>query len=297
VTNSATASGAGQTSAPATVTIANLAAPITQVPPTTAPPSNWTQGSTQYHRVAKGEWLIQIVRCWGATYSEVLAANPQITDPDLIYPADFPNGTTVTVPHIGSAGKIYGPPCVVYYTVQGGGQNDNWDSIALRYNACLAVLQKVNPVTLAPGTLIKIPINSGSTLCGTAIPPAVPPVVTTAAPPANTVMRITFDAGQTTAARVGIINPNETLHYVVNANQGQMLHIKLTAPANEVAIGVNVPTGLLLKPLDASPEWSALVTTGGDHYINMTTLGGGSSKSYTLEVSLTAPAATNTPGP
>jgi len=78
-----------------------------------------------------------------------------------------------------------------------------------------------------------------------------------------------------------------------------MLSIKLTAPANEVAIGVNGPTGLVLKPLDASPIWSTTVTTGGDHFINIMSLTGGTSKSYTLEVSLTSPApvatATNTP--
>jgi uncharacterized repeat protein (TIGR01451 family) len=300
VTNSATASGGGQTSAPATVTIANLASPITPVPPTTAPPSNLTPGSTIQHQVAVGEWLIQIMRCYGATYSDVINANPQISDPDLIYPADSPNGTTVTVPHIGSAGKIYGPPCVVYYTVQGGGQNDTMASIAQRYNARLDVLQKANPganpVAPAPGTLIKIPINSlGSTLGVT----AVPPVVTTAAPPTSPLIRITFDAGQTTAARVGVINPNETIHYVLSAAQGQVLSIKLTAPANEVAIGVNGPTGLALKPLDASPTWNTTITTSGDHFINIASLTGGSSKSYTLEVSLTTPApaatATNTP--
>jgi len=95
-------------------------------------------------------------------------------------------------------------------------------------------------------------------------------------------------------AQVGVINPNETIHYVINAVQGQMLSIKLTAPVNEVAIGVNGPTGLILKPLDASPSWNTTVTTGGDHYINIMSLTGGTSKAYTLEVSLTGATATAT---
>ncbi len=41
------------------------------------------------------------------------------------------------VPNIGSVGTIYGPPCVVAYTVQPG---DTWNSIALKYDADLAVL-------------------------------------------------------------------------------------------------------------------------------------------------------------
>jgi LysM repeat protein len=290
VTNSATASGGGQTSAAATVSIANLAAPITQVPPTTAPPSNLTPGSTIQHQVAVGEWLIQIVRCYGATYNDVRNANPQISDPDFILPA-----MTVTVPRIGSAGKIYGPPCISFYTVQSG---DTLASIAQRYNADIAVLQKVNPGALTAGTVIKIPLNSagGNGVSVTAIPPN-----TTAIPPtATAAMRITFDPGSTTAARVGVINPNETIHYVVNAAQGQTLSVKLTAPANEVAIGVNGPTGLSLKPLDASPTWTTTVSTSGDHSIDLASLTGGSSKSYTLEVTLTtppAPTSTNTPAP
>ena len=295
VTNSATASGAGQTSAAVSVTIANLAPPVTPIPPTTPPQGNYQPGSTIQHRVAKGEWLIQIVRCWGATYSEVIAANPQITDPSFILPADFPNGTIVTVPRIGSAGKIYGPPCVAYYTVQNG---DTWDSIAQRNNADKVVLQKVNPVALTPGTLIKIPLNSagGSAVFVTSVPSnatAVPPQTTQTA-----LIRLTIDSGQSTTARVGVINPNETIHYVIAATQGQTLSVKLTAPPNEVAIGVNGPTGVALKSLDASPSWSTNVTATGDYFINIMSLSGGSSKSYTLEVSLTgaAPTATNTPG-
>src|SRR5215212_31261 len=289
VTNSAIASGGGQTSAAASVTIANLAAPITQVPPTTAPSSNLTPGSTIQHQVAVGEWLIQIVRCYGATYTDVRNANPQISDPDFILPA-----MTVTVPRIGSAGKIYGPPCISFYTVQGG---DTLASIAQRFNADIAVLQKVNPVALTAGTVIKIPLNSAGSTIGVT---AVPPVVTSAAATATALIRLTIDPGQTSITpRVGVINPNETIHYVISAVQGQMLSVKLTALANEVAIGVNGPTGLVLKPLDASPTWSTAVTTGGDYFINIMSLMGGTSKSYTLEVSLTTPVpvatSTNTP--
>jgi LysM repeat protein len=284
VVNSATASGAGQTSAPATATITNLAAPATQTPTTIetatqAPPSNLAPGSTISHQVAVGEWLIQIGRCYGATFDDIRNANPQIADPDFILPSMI-----VTVPRIGSAGRIYGPPCITFHTVQSG---DTWTSIAQRYNADLAVLQKVNPVTLSTGTVLKIPLNSAGSVSVTAVP--VPSITLT--PTTAVAQRITFDAGQTTSSRIGIINPNETIQYVLSAAQGQVLSIKLTAPVNEVAIGVNGPTGLALKPLDASPEWTTTITTGGDHFINIASISGTSSKSYTLEVSLTTPAA------
>jgi hypothetical protein len=111
-------------------------------------------------------------------------------------------------------------------------------------------------------------------------------------------MRITFDAGATTATRMGFINPGQTLQYIVTAQQGQTLTVQLTAPPNEVSLGVSGPTGLSLKPADSNYTWSSAVLNTGDHTINMASLTGGSSKSYTLQVSLTTPAPatpTNTP--
>jgi len=290
--NRATASGGGQTSAAATVTIANLNAPATQTPTTiqtatVAPSSNLAPGSTIQHQVAVGEWLIQIGRCYGATFDELRNANPQIADPDFILPSMI-----VTVPRIGSAGRVYGPPCITFHTVQSG---DTWTSIAQRYNADQGVLQLVNPVGLTAGTQIKIPLNSAGSLGVTAVPPTA-----TATGTATPAMRIIFDAGQTTAARVGVVNPNQPVQYVINAGQGQVLSIKLTATANEVAVGVNGPSGLALKPLDATPTWTTTITTGGDHFITLASILGNTSKPYTLEVSLTTPAAptaTITPGP
>ena len=296
ITNSATASGAGQTSAAATVTVVNLLAPATATPPlpaTAAPPSNLTPGSTIQHQVAVGEWLIQIGRCYGANFEELRDANPQIANPNFILPAMI-----VTVPRIGSAGTIYKSatvPCVTFHTVQSG---DTWASLAQRYNADQTVLQRVNPGGLVVGQPAKIPLNSagGSGVVVTAAPPtAVTPGVTTIAP-----MRITFDGGSTTSSRTGFVNPGQTLQYIVAAQQGQTLTIQLTAPANEVSIGVSGPTGLALKPSDSNYTWTTTILNTGDHTINLASLTGTNSKSYTLQVSLTTatavpPTATNTP--
>lgn len=292
ITNSATASGAGQTSAAATVTVVNLLAPATATPPTPAtqpPSSNLAPGSTIQHNVAVGEWLIQIGRCYGATFSELRSANPQIANPNFILPA-----MTVTVPRIGSAGKIYGPPCVTFHTVQSG---DTWATLAQRYNADQTVLQRANPGGLVVGRQAKIPLNSagGSGVVVTSAPPtSVTPGGSTAVAP----MRITFDPGSTTSSRTGFVNPGQTLQYLVAAQQGQTLTIQLSAPANEVSIGVSGPTGLALKPNDSNYTWTTTVLNSGDHTINLASLTGGNSKSYTLQVSLTdaIPATpTNTP--
>ena len=281
ITNSATASGGGQTSPAATVVVTNLL-PITLTPPspTAAPASNLVPGSTVQHRVAVGEWLIQIARCYGANFNAVKAANPQISDPNFIRP----DVDIVTVPNIGSAGKIYKSdtvPCVTFVTVQSG---DTWASLAQKYNADVAVLQRANPGGLVVGKQAKIPLNSagGGTVSVTPGPTTgVTPGVTTAAP-----MRITFEQGPT-ASRIGIINPNERIQYIFTAAVGQTVSITLQAPANEVSLGVNDPNGVTLKTADSSYIWSTNINTAGDYTINIASLTGGSSKSYTLQVTLT----------
>jgi spore germination protein YaaH len=226
--------------------------------------------------------LIQIGRCYGASFDDIRNANPQIADPDFILPSMI-----VTVPRIGSTGRIYGPPCITFYTAQSG---DTWTSIAQRFNADLIVLQRVNPATFSAGTVLKIPLNSAGAV-------GVTPITSTPTPTGTTtpLQRITIDPGQTTASRIGIVNPNETIHYVLGATPGQVLSITLTATVNEVAIGVKGPTGLTLKQLDATQTWSTTIVDGGDYFIDIASILGSSSKSYTLNVSLVSPTETPTP--
>jgi hypothetical protein len=295
ITNTATASGAGQVSAPATVVVANLlfASPTPGTPATVQPSSNLTPGSTIQHRVAVGEWLIQIARCYGANPSEVVAANPQIPDPNFIRP----DVDVVTVPRIGSVGKIYKLPnqdCVTFVTVVSG---DTWESLALKYNALVVVLQKANPGGLVVGKQARIPWNSAGG--GPVAVTPQPGVTFTPTGTGTAPMRITFDPGSTTASRIGVMNPGDRLQFIVTAAAGQVLTVNLTAPPNEVSLGVNNPNGLALKAPDSLYTWNSAISTAGDHTINLVSLTGNTPKSYTLTVSLTnavtaAPPATST---
>ena len=114
--------------------------------------NQYNRGTTIQHQVVAGEWLMQIARCYGADYESVRGANPQLANPGQISP-----NTVVTVPNIGSIGTIYGPPCVDRYPVQSG---DTWNSIALKFNADLAILQRANPGTLSGGSMLNVPTNS-----------------------------------------------------------------------------------------------------------------------------------------
>ena len=151
ITSSATASGGGAgPSQPASVTLTQSAAPpMTATPPSSA---DLTPGSSIQHKVIEGEWLWQIARCYGVTPQSIIQANSQLSDPDQISP-----DTILTVPDIGNAGTIYGPPCVKPYTVQPG---DTWTSIAQQFNADVTVLQMANSNTLTVGNVLTVPVNS-----------------------------------------------------------------------------------------------------------------------------------------
>lgn len=143
----ATASGGGVISSqPAGAVIMKSSAVVP------ANPTTLTVGLTIKHQVVDGEWLWQIARCYGADPKAVLQANPQLSNPAQISP-----NMTITVPNIGSAGKIYDKPCVKTYKVE---STDTWNSIALKFNADPGVLQMVNPGTLAVGNTLLIPLNS-----------------------------------------------------------------------------------------------------------------------------------------
>jgi LysM repeat protein len=111
-------------------------------------------GSTVQHTVARGDWLLQVARCYGTSYAAVRDANT-LPFPDLIRPGD-----ALTVPNVGSVGPIIGPPCVVEYTVQPG---DSWDGLAARTGTTAAVLQRANPGPLTAGRVIFLPTTSPTT--------------------------------------------------------------------------------------------------------------------------------------
>ena len=269
LTFNATASGGGATS------IQTLSIAVTKTSAPGNAPSNIVRGSTIKHQVNDGEWMLQIARCYGADFTAVRNANPQVIDPDLIWPVT----DVLTIPNVGSNGTIYGPPCVVYHTVQAG---DTWESLATKYNADLAVLKEANKdLTLATGVKLKIPINSAGS---------------TAAPtqPATQPTRITIPPGATSVTLNGSVNPQSTMRYVLNAAQGQTLNVKVTGTVNEVGLAVYSPTNAVLKPMDATLTYTGTIPANGDHFIDVASLTGSTIKSFTLEVSLTNPA---TPAP
>src|SRR6266496_29921 len=276
ITNSASATGAGAgTTQPGSATVTN-----TNIVGSGTNPSNYPRGSTVQHKVSAGEWLLQITRCYGADFTAVVRANPQIIDPDLIsYPS------TITVPNVGSVGNIYGPPCIKPYTVKTG---DTWQSIASdpSNDAAVDILMAANEdVSLTAGRVITIPLHSRS-YAG-----QVTPVPTTPSPQPNQPIRLNFSAQSPKVTQPGNIGTPQTIRYVFTGAVGQILTIKLTVPTNDVGFAVFGPNNQTLKALDNNPSWSGTLTANGDHFIDLISSLGSASKSYTLEVTLNSPQA------
>jgi len=227
-------------------------------------PTNLTPGTTIQHTVIPGDWLMQIARCYGADYEKVRSLNPHIYAPNLIW-----SGQVVSVPNIGSAGTIYGSPCVVFHTAVSG---DTWESLAQQYNARVDILKRVNPGGLFTGANIKVPINSAggssSQVPGT--------------------KRITIPAGATSATGTGTLTASGKVSYLVAGKNGQTMSVTLTAPAGEVAMGIYDPSGaILLNPADLTLTWNGKLTVDGDYRIELSGAAGITDKNYSLKVELT----------
>ncbi len=94
--------------------------------------------------VQSGDTMSGIAQKFGVTLAALEAANPQITNPDLIFP-----GQVLTI-----------PATVVTYVVQPG---DTMSGIAQKFGVTLAALETANPQVsdpnlIFPGQLLTIPV-------------------------------------------------------------------------------------------------------------------------------------------
>ncbi len=274
IANSVTASGGTSTSPAASCAVAK-----STVPPVSG---NFTPGSTIQHSVRPGEWLYQIARCYGADIKETLAANRTIPDPNFILPA-----MTVTVPNIGKDGKrIFGPPCVGYHVVASG---ENLNTIAQKYNADPTVLQFVNKNSaFGVGTCVKVPLNSAGTAnlaqtALTACPGGSPNPI-----PNPDSIRINIPASGGSVSVSGTVNSGSKVRYLLSTTSGQTLNVKVTGPGNEVSLAVIASNGAVLKSQDTTLTFTGTIPSTGDAVIEVAGISGSNSKSFLLDVALTA---------
>ena len=119
--------------------------PITAPPPTQCPPGTFS------YTVQPGDSMFTIAQRFGVSLNALIAANPQIPNPNLIFP-----GQIVCVP-TGAPGPC--PPGTFPYTVQPG---DSMFSIARKFGVPLDALIRANPQIpnpnlIFPGQIVCVP--------------------------------------------------------------------------------------------------------------------------------------------
>lgn len=254
--------GGAITSQPASVTVTNTA--VTGG----GTSSNYTPGATIIHDVVPGEWMLQIARCYGVDIKTLANANPQVKDPAKIWPID-----KLTVPNIGSNGKIYGPPCIEYITAQAG---DTWESIAAKYNARVDVLKEANQgvSTVTSGARIRVPLNSAG---GNWTP--TPPTPTQP-------IRLNITPGGASVTNSGTLGADKQRErYVFAAGQGQGLRVTLTAPSGGLELAVLFSNGTALKAQNATLTWTGTLPANGDYYVDVVNVTN-SERQFSLELAL-----------
>lgn len=113
------------------------------------------------YTIQKGDYLSKIAKNCGITYDAILKANPEIKDPNKVYPGQ--------VIRIKASATL--PTTVDYIVVKG----DTLGSIATRFGTTVAKIQALNPEIkdaskIYVGQKIKLPANNGSSNSGGTIP-------------------------------------------------------------------------------------------------------------------------------
>jgi spore coat assembly protein SafA len=121
------------------------------VPTSPAPPPPVCPPGTFRYTVRPGDTMFLIAQRFGVSLNALIAANPQISNPNLIFP-----GQIICVP---SAPSAVCPPGTFRYTVQPG---DSMFLIAQRFGVSLNALiaanpQIPNPNRIFPGQIVCVP--------------------------------------------------------------------------------------------------------------------------------------------
>ncbi|KLU40724.1 MAG: hypothetical protein AA931_04055 [Peptococcaceae bacterium 1109] len=124
---------------------------IVCVPTSPAPPPPVCPPGTFRYTVQPGDSMFLIAQRFGVSLNALIAANPQIQNPNLIFP-----GQVICVP---SAQSTICPPGTFRYTVQPG---DSMFLIAQRFGVSLNALiaanpQITNPSRIFPGQIVCVP--------------------------------------------------------------------------------------------------------------------------------------------
>lgn len=202
------------------------------------------------YTVQRGDYLVKIANKCSTTVSAILAANPSIKNPSLIYP-----GQVLTMPKEGQNVPITGG---AIYIVKPG---DTLSGIASLFKVTLSDLLKANPTItnankIVSGQQIKLPEGAAQVLTA-----GVTPV--TAKPGATVTLGATgFNAAVNVEIRFGLTkDQTEVIGNATTDGNGAILQ-KVTVPANAQA-GKTYVFVVKVKDSTTQAVSNALTISGG----------------------------------
>ncbi len=145
-----------------------------------------------------------------------------------------------------------------------------------------ATMAAVTPATAQPSPTIAAPTLLQPT--SNAIPPTALPLINlTAALPDAT--RITFLPGATTGIMTGSAGPGQSINYVLQASQGQILMVNVDSTNHDVTVSIKTQGGTsMLSPATQQSTWQQALPQTEDYYLTLH--GGTSQENYTLTVTI-----------
>lgn len=200
--------------------------------------------STTY-TIQRGDYLTKIARTCGVSYSDLLKANPSITNPSRVFPGQVINIPTSGIPVIGNKPGVY--------TVQTG---DTLFSIGQRYGLSVANLRAANPAvgsTISVGQVLNIPA------------------------------RIQFATGATAAIVQGQLPANSNHTYLVNASAEQTLEVTITAPAG-VTLAIMGADGSTVKSANSTLTFRGVVPKTQDYVLVLTAVASVADYSVSVDI-------------
>ena len=212
----------------------------------------------------------------GVSLADLIAANSQILNPDLIYAGqvlNIPSGSIVpaTIPPIVSDTGGRSTTAIIpitgntsLYTVQAG---DKLVTIAQQYGFSELVLRAVNPQVSTPDNLA-----AGSVV--------------------NIPTRITFAPGSSSATITGALAANSSQYYVLSGQDEQVLSLDI-APDDGLQVGISGELWGFVKDRNSVlPDFSGSLPDTQDYIIEVKALNG--PVSYVMNVAV--PGGVSIPG-
>jgi len=156
------------------------------------------------------------------------------------------------------------------------------DTISTIVAATMAAAPTITAVPSASPTVV-LPTLLVPTLPPTEVsgPPTLPAVIVAPTLPAAT--RITFLPDATQGVVTGTISPGQTINYVLQASQGQIMMVNVDSTNHDVTVSIKTQGGTSMLGASAHQStWQQTLPQTEDYYLTLH--GGASAESYILSV-------------